>query len=94
MPSKISTVIGNISGIPNEANKKCIYKFYDFMHENDTSQNYQRGNLIVIIAFAKFLGELRLSEVQTVEPVITFLDSRKRDLEADPDKIWIRTWND
>lgn len=88
MPSKISTVLEKVTEIPNEANRKMVYEFYNFMLENDTSQNYQRGNLIVIIAFAKSLDGLSLTRVRTSEQVISFLDSRKKDLVACSYKIW------
>jgi integrase/recombinase XerD len=94
LPSKVSTVLAKVSEIPNEANRKLVYEFYDFMRENDTSESYQRGNLIVIICFAKFLNELGLTKVEENDQIISFLDSKKKNSTADPEKIWIRTWND
>ena len=63
-------MLEKVTEIPNEANRKMVYEFYNFMLENDTSQNYQRGNLIVIIAFAKSLDGLSLTRVRTSEQVI------------------------
>ena len=65
------------------------------MESTDTSENYRRGNLIVVIFFAKYLGSKSLSEsTLKKEDIIGFLDSKKKDLAVDPDKRWIRTWND
>ena len=64
------------------------------METTDTSENYQRGNLIVVALYAKYLGDKNLSEVNRKEDVIEFLDSKKKDTIVDPDKRWIRTWND
>ncbi|MFY9871081.1 MAG: hypothetical protein WAK17_15295 [Candidatus Nitrosopolaris sp.] len=60
-----------------------------------TSDSYQNGNLKIMIYFAKFLGsDTNLYEIHKREQIITFLDTRIKDSENDPDKRWIRTWND
>lgn len=65
------------------------------MDTTDTSENYRRGNLIVVIFFVKYLGYKSLSEsTLNKEDIIGFLNSKKKDIEVDPDKRWIRTWND
>jgi hypothetical protein len=56
MPSKLQTVIGWISGIPNEENQRLLSRFVDFMGGTDTSEKYQRVNLIVVVLFAKYLA--------------------------------------
>ncbi|MFZ0221466.1 MAG: hypothetical protein WAM42_07210 [Candidatus Nitrosopolaris sp.] len=61
----------------------------------ETSDSYQNGNLKIMIYFAKFLGsDTNLYEIHKREQIITFLDTRIKDSENDPDKRWIRTWND
>ena len=65
------------------------------MKGTDTSEKYQRVNLIVVVLFAKSLGpDKRLSEGDRKEDIISFLDSLKKDAAIDPDKKWIRSWND
>ena len=60
-----------------------------------TSENYQNGNLKIIIYFAKFLGPTTdFYSIQKKEQILAFLDTRIKDTEIDPDKRWIRTWND
>ena len=60
-----------------------------------TSESYQNGNLKIMIYFAKFLGsQISLYEIGKREQIIAFLDTRIKDTENDPDKRWIRTWND
>ena len=48
--------------------------------------------------FAEYLGEnqptLVLDSISSKEEIISFLDTRKKDEKIDPDKRWIRTWND
>jgi integrase/recombinase XerD len=48
-----------------------------------------------MIYFAKFLGSYSsLYEIHKRDQIIAFLDTRIKDSENDPDKRWIRTWND
>src|SRR6476620_8819916 len=88
-------IIGWINDIPNEENQQLVSHFVDFMKGTDTSDKYQRVNLIVVVLFAKYLGvDKRLSEADTKEEIVVFLDGLRKDSAADPDKKWIRTWND
>ena len=60
-----------------------------------TSDSYQNGNLKIMIYFAKLLGlDINLYEIRKRDQIIAFLDTRIKDTENDPDKRWIRTWND
>jgi hypothetical protein len=65
------------------------------MKNNRTSESYQKNNLKAIINFANFLGpKVCFYEIQRKEQVITFLDSKMKTVEQDPDKRWITTLND
>lgn len=95
MPSSLSTVIEWIADIPNKENQESVQRFVAFMKDTDTSEKYQRVNLIVVILFAKFLGPHNLlNNIKTQQGIIRFLDSNKKNEILDPDKRWIRTWND
>lgn len=95
MPSSLSTVIEWIADIPNKENQESVQRFVAFMKDTDTSEKYQRVNLIVVILFAKFLGPHNLlNDIKTQQDIIRFLDSKKKNEILDPDKRWIRTWND
>jgi integrase/recombinase XerD len=95
MPVKLSTTISNISSISNPTNSTLIHEFYQYMKSIGTSENYQNGNLKIIIYFAKFLGPTTdFYSIQKKEQILAFLDTRIKDTEIDPDKRWIRTWND
>ena len=60
-----------------------------------TSENYQNVNLKIIIYFSRFLGAtVDFHSIQKKDQIIAFLDTRIKDTEIDPDKRWIRTWND
>lgn len=72
-----------------------IHEFYRYLKKIDTSENYQKGMLKVIIRFAEYLGPDTPSEqIQTKEQVLQFLDLKRKDDSEDQDKKWITTWND
>jgi hypothetical protein len=60
-----------------------------------TSDSYQNGNLKIMLYFARFLGQYTdFYKVQKRQQILCFLDTRIKDVQTDPDKKWIRTWND
>jgi integrase/recombinase XerD len=60
-----------------------------------TSENYQNQNIKQIIGFAKFLGcDKSFHDVGKKDDIISFLNTKIKDCNADPDKKWITTWND
>jgi hypothetical protein len=94
MPSSLGAVKDGIKSIPNENNRRLVHKYLGFMETTDTSENYRRGNLIVIVLYAKFLDTKDLTDVNRKDDVIGFLDTKRKDVNIDPDKRWLRTWND
>jgi integrase/recombinase XerD len=95
MPAKLTTTIGSISSIPNLENSALVHEFYQYMKSIGTSENYQNVNLKIIIYFSKFLGDtVDFYSIQKKEQIVALLDTRIKDTEIDPDKRWIRTWND
>jgi len=95
MPMKLSTTINTITSIPNSTNAELLREFHQYMNANGTSESYQNGNLKIMIYFTKFLGpSVDLYSINKKEHILAFLDTKIKDSVADPDKRWIRTWND
>jgi integrase/recombinase XerD len=95
MPVKLTTTITHISSVPNPTNQSLLHEFHQYMKSIGTSDSYQNGNLKIMIYFAKSLGsDTNLYEIHKKEQVLVFLDTRIKDTQSDPDKRWIRTWND
>lgn len=95
MPVKLSTTIKNIQTIPNENNRKLVTEFYEFMRSSGTSDKYQNNNLKTIIAFGKSLDPSEsFYSISKRDQIIAFLDTKIKNLQTDPDKRWITTWND
>jgi hypothetical protein len=95
MPVKLSTTVKSISSIPNPTNATLLGEFYEYMKANGTSESYQNGNLKILIYFARFLGtKTEFYDINKKEQIVAFLNIRIKDSVADPDKRWIRTWND
>ncbi len=95
MPAKLITTVNNIERkVVNIINRELITKFYNYLTNIDTSENYQNGLLKVIIRYAEYLGpNLTFYQIQNKEQILKFLDLKKKKEEEDPDKKWITTWN-
>jgi integrase/recombinase XerD len=64
------------------------------MKENDSSERHQNNALKVVIAYAKFLGsDTTFYDVKQREHITSFLDTKIKSVEQDPDKKWVTTWN-
>ena len=64
------------------------------MKTRDLSTNHQINNLKVMISFAGYLGpNICFHDILQKEDILAFLDSKKKDLENDPERRWITTWN-
>ena len=95
MPVKLSTTVSNIQTIPNETNQVLVNEFYEFMKSSGTSDKYQNNNLKTIIAFGKFLEpSISFQTITKRDQIISFLDTKIKNSQIDPDKRWITTWND
>jgi integrase/recombinase XerD len=95
MPAKLTTTIKNIMSIPSSNNAELVNEFHEFMKSNGSSERHQNNSLKVIIAFAKFLGsDICFLDIQRKEQVTSFLDTKIKSVEQDPDKKWMNTWND
>jgi integrase len=65
------------------------------MKRAGTSERYQNNNLKAIIAYSKFLEpSLSFLRIKNKEQIISFLDTKIKNSEEDPDKRWITIWND
>jgi len=95
MPMELSTTLGHIKDIPNSVNAEVVKEFFQYLKDIGTSENYQNQNLKQLIGFAKSLGqELAFHDVKKKDQIISFLDTKIKNSNADPDKKWITTWND
>ncbi|MCJ7635979.1 MAG: hypothetical protein MUO21_00650, partial [Nitrososphaeraceae archaeon] len=62
--------------------------------EKGSSENHQVNNLKVVIDFAKFLGpNIIFYNISKKEQITSFLNTKIKSYDIDPDKRWITTWN-
>ena len=95
MTIKLSTTLIHLNSLPNSVNASFINEFYQYLIEIGTSVNYQNQNLKQIINFAKYLGEEKtFYNIETKDDITSFLDTKIKNSNQDPDKKWITTWND
>jgi integrase/recombinase XerD len=93
LPAKLSTLLERVKNFTNKENAELIFKFYEFMKSNSSSENHIINNLKAIINFENFLhSEKSLIEIKR-QDIIKFLDSKVKSPEIDPEKKWITTWN-
>lgn len=94
MPFTLKTITSKIETVPNTVNRGLIAQFYENMKERDVSNNHKINNLKVVMSYAYYLGpETSFHEIDKRDEILSFLDTKKRAIEGDPDKKWITTWN-
>jgi hypothetical protein len=65
------------------------------MQSNGSSESHQNNNLKVLTAFAEFLGrDVTFLDIKESHPTIRFLDSKLKNVNDDPERKSIITWND
>ena len=83
----LSTTVRNIKTVSNPENVETILRFFEFMKQNGTSERYQNNNLKAITAYTKFLEpSISLDQVKSKSQITSFLDTKIKTLENDPDK--------
>ena len=94
MTVKLSTTISNIQrDVVNSENKQLLVQFFDFMKRAGTSEKYQNNNLQALIAYSKSLEPtISFYEIENKSQILSFLDTKIKNSEDDPDKRWITTW--
>jgi hypothetical protein len=94
LPTKVTT-ISKIVSLPNSTNSDLINEFHQYMKSNEAPERHQNNNLKAVIAFADFLGtDTTFLDVQLKEQIMSFLDTKIKNVQEDSDKKWITTWND
>jgi integrase/recombinase XerD len=92
---KLSTTLIHLKNVSNPVNAALINDFHQYLIEIGTSINYQNQNLKQIINFARHLGkEKTFYAIRSRDEIISFLNTKIKDSNDDPDKKWITTWND
>jgi hypothetical protein len=95
VPTKLTTTLRKIDLVPNKKNCDFIKEFYEFMKSNGVSERHQNNNLKALINFANFLGDkFCFTEINKPELVLSFLNTKLRSHEDDPEQRSITTWND
>lgn len=96
MTVRLSTTVNNLQKVvSNKENVEIIMRFFEFMKKIGTSERYQNNNHKAIIAYSKFLGpSIILQQIKSKSQIRSFLDTKIKTTDQDPDKRWIITWND
>lgn len=93
LPFQYSTIVKKLDEISNEANRKLVCEFLEYMKNNRSSENHQINNLKCIINFAKWLNGTAFNEIAHRNQITAFLDTKIKNKDEDPEEKWITTWN-
>ncbi len=93
-PAKLSTTVGKIKLLPCSENADIIAKFHDFMINNGVSERHQNNNLKAIISYSNFLDNNSLKDITKKEDIVSYLQTKIKSREEDPDQKWITTYHD
>ena len=88
---RLENVLKQIEYVENKVNQDLINEFSKYLILKDASANYQRNCVKIMLMFADFIKEqkgLNLTQIDSSEDILLFLDSRKRNREQDPDQKW------
>ncbi len=95
VPIRLSTTVSKFSSLLNAQNASLLMELYEFMKNNGLSERHMINTLKTNLAFAEFLGpDVSFHDVTKRDRILSFLDSKIKSIEEDPDKKWITTWND
>jgi len=93
LTTKPETIIKQVGEL-SEIHSKLLLQFKDWLIDEEDSMLSNAANYLrVLKLFSNELGEKDFKKV-TREDILEFLDKRKKSIDADPDKRWVRTWND
>ena len=94
MPVKLSTTVEKIGKIENVQNPFLVTQYHKFMDSTSASERHQNNNLKVILSYVNYLGkDISLSNIKKCDSILSFLETKKKNKDLDPDQKWISTWN-
>src|SRR5918993_2795694 len=94
MPVKLSTTLDKIEKIENIQNRFLVKHYHKFMNCTGASERHQNNNLKVILSYVNYLDkDVLLSSINTCDTILSFLETKKKTKDKDPDGKWISTWN-
>ena len=94
MPVKLSTTLDKIDKIENVQNRFLVKQYYKFMDSTGASERHQNNNLKVIHYYVNYIGkDIFLSSIKSCDSILSFLETKKKAKDEDPDGKWISTWN-
>ena len=97
MPVKLSTTLRKVDLIKNKDNRFLVKQYHEFMKSTGASERHQNNNLKAILSFVNYLDEEKeepsTSNITNGSYILSFLETKKKSKEEDPDQKWISTWN-
>lgn len=93
MQVTLARTISKVQSIPNTTNAQLVKEMYEYLKSSGVSERHQHNAPRVMIPFANYLGPYTtFFDINSKEPILAFLDTKKKDNEEDTEKKWITTW--
>ncbi|MGI0029218.1 MAG: hypothetical protein ACREAQ_05835, partial [Nitrososphaera sp.] len=90
----ITTVLSRISQVPNQANAALLLELNDYMRKTGASDTHVKSEVYCNLLFAMYLQSRSFFDVSKQSEIISFLDTKRKPKEVDPDERWKTTYND
>jgi integrase/recombinase XerD len=92
----LQSVLAMIPTLQNQVNAGLINDWYSYMTEQGNSESYRKTNVKIAVYFAKSLRPELMTfwDIKKKEQITTFLNTKIKSKEEDPEETWITTWND
>ena len=92
MTEKLETILAKVRALP-ACQADVLLEFDAFLANDDKSERWRVNLLKALINFSKPLGPIDFRNVG-IKEVQSFLNTKKKGKEIDPDERWRRTYND
>lgn len=87
MSTKLKHTLEKVRKLNNKSNSDLLMEFYEYLRTARTSERYQSDILKVLVKFSEFIDD-NLMNVQKKQQVITFLNTKMKSKEEDPEDKW------
>lgn len=90
----LTTVLSRISQVANPTNAALLLELNDYMRRTGASDSHIKNEVYANLLFANHLQNRSFFDVSKQSDIASFLDTKRKPKEIDPDERWKTTYND
>src|SRR5690606_8394858 len=80
--------------VPNPANAALLLELNDYMRRTGASDSHIKNEVYSNLLFAMHLKERSFFDISKQSEIISFLDTKRKSKDVDPEERWKTTYND